>query len=32
VNTIAGVIVGMGVGYAILAGITSETWSSIPAR
>jgi len=32
VNTIARVIVGTGVGYAILAEIMSEAWSSVSAR
>ena len=31
-DTIARVVVGTGVGYAIQAGITSEIWSSVPAR
>ena len=31
-DTIARVIVGTGVGYAIREGITSETWSSVPTR
>jgi len=32
VNAIARVIVGTGVGYAILGWIMSETWSSVSAR
>ena len=31
-DTIARVVVGTGVGNSIREGITSETWSSVPAR